>query len=269
MSALLQSVNKRKAILPAGDAGGVMRTSSSGAASGDQDANELDLQEFVVLLEAIAKYLGKKHRVQLLCLEPATTAPTAPSTMDDEHKTGPAIAVRQKTFIRHKDKRLEPKAPKEPQSVEELFVKFSAGDSAAQGKRASTMDLNEFIKTLIYLGLLPAKGAAEGKLSKTEATALFKRAQKGAADAREMDGAAFRVVLRLVAEKCGLALAEEAEGDEQLAVLLPAQKDKPPVSRAARKLTCLKHLSSVGQPQTGQTGNKRGEEVPKQDIAVH
>ena len=267
MSALVQSVNKRKTVQLAGDAGGVMTTSSSGAASGGQDANELDLEEFIVLLDAIAKYLGKKHRVQLLCLEPATTAPTAPSTMDDEHKTGPAIAVRQKTFIRHKDKRLEPKAaPKEPQSVEELFVKFSAGDSAAQGKRASTMDLNEFIKPLIYLGLLPAKGAAEGKLSKTEATALFKRAQKGATDAREMDGAAFRVVLRLVAEKCDLALPE-AEGDEQLAVLLPALKDKPPVSRAARKLTCLKHLSSVGQPQTGQTGNERGEEVAKPDIA--
>ena len=73
-------------------------------------------------------------------------------------------------------------------------------------------------------------------------------------------------MLRLVAEKCDLALPE-AEGDEQLAVLLPALKDKPPVSRAARKLTCLKHLSSVGQPQTGQTGNERGEEVAKPDIA--
>ena len=61
MSALVQSVNKRKTVQLAGGAGGVMRTSSSGAASGGQDANELDLEEFIVLLDAIAKYLGKKH----------------------------------------------------------------------------------------------------------------------------------------------------------------------------------------------------------------
>lgn len=60
---------------------------------------------------------------------------------------------------------------------------------------------------LVYLGVLPKDKDQPGKMSKTEATEVFKRAKveiKSFKDPREMDAAECTAALRMVAGACGL-----------------------------------------------------------------
>ena len=105
--------------------------------------------------------------------------------------------------------------------IDALFVKFSAGDHVqrATAKRAQSMDMPEFFRVLVHLDILPTEKGLTSKMTKTEATEIFKKANKGAGsdeDFREMDRSEFYKAMRLVAAKLGFPV----ETDDDLNGLL-------------------------------------------------